>query len=557
MGNQDRKFVSRTIGISALVIAGLVIVLYVPYLSNERIFDDFGFFANHGVAEFAIRPMSLTPRTFPYFTVASIYVIFGTIEAQRIFALVLHAATGASLLLLLRKISSEGRYDTAAGGHRSLGCTAGQLLSLGIALGFVVHPIATYGAAYLIQRTTLFATLLTLISLNLYLDAMGRRNTRLAIGAGFAYAMAVFSKEHAIMAMPVALTITPLVVAGWREKWKTGLSYAAIAVPAMLWVVAVRMHLIGELYEPAAALTSVRLDGASLAVTHPWLFSIGLQCELFYRYLYLWLTGDISRMSIDMRVDFKHIASISDVLWHIGLFFLPLVLLSFRRVRALLGPATSAGIVYLVLMFLVELSSVRIQEPFVLYRAYLWAPGVALIVCGVLSKIKPPIAIGILVVVIPWFCYGTIDRLESMRNDESVWKDALLKLSDPTLPGAERIFFYHGGYLAQKGKADEALPYMDRVIQLQPNWHRGYVGRATALLQLDRPAEALVDAERAIPLAPQNATPRFIRALALEKLGRRSDEIEELRIAASMGHLPSQMKLQELGPGTGVASGAR
>jgi len=80
------------------------------------------------------------------------------------------------------------------------------------ALIFTLHPVAVYGVAYLIQRSTLMATWFVLLMLLAYLEGLLRKSSwRWMLVAALCYFAAVYSKEHSIAAPGVALALTFLI----------------------------------------------------------------------------------------------------------------------------------------------------------------------------------------------------------------------------------------------------------------------------------------------------------------------------------------------------------
>jgi hypothetical protein len=95
---------------------------------------------------------------------------------------------------------------------------------------------------------------------------------------------------------------------------------------------------------------------------------------LFFRYGLLWLIPNVGWMSIDLRPAFPlSLASaqaIASVLAYLGLLAASAWLVLRRSdVLGLIGLC----LLFPLLMFGTEFGTVWIQDPFVLYRSYLWA----------------------------------------------------------------------------------------------------------------------------------------------------------------------------------------
>ncbi len=201
------------------------------------------------------------------------------------------------------------------------------------------------------------------------------------------YALAVLSKEHAVL-LPAAVLPAALLgpVAG-RFALRHAAIYLAACAPAAIFVVLRSLGLIGGAYEEAFTAIAAELEDASgIDVSaRPLLMSAVTQAGLFFNYLALWLWPHPGGMSIDLRVDF--LASWSPawiatkVLAFLGCAALGVAL----WVRGGAARLAGCGLLYVWVMFVVEFSAARFQEPFVLYRSYLWAPGIACVVVSGLS----------------------------------------------------------------------------------------------------------------------------------------------------------------------------
>ena len=140
---------------AALGIAVLAAALYAPFLDNPRVFDDVFFFSGRKFAYYATHPLGLELRVPAYFTLAVTEVLWsGVMEAQRIVGLILHICAALALYRLLLELQ-RATLPAALGADASLRSAIG-------AAAFALHPVAVYGAGYLVQRTIVMATLSTI-----------------------------------------------------------------------------------------------------------------------------------------------------------------------------------------------------------------------------------------------------------------------------------------------------------------------------------------------------------------------------------------------------------
>ncbi|MBI4938557.1 MAG: hypothetical protein HY846_10165 [Nitrosomonadales bacterium] len=272
----------------------MAVLLYGPFLTNPLVFDDTNLFipGSDDVNKLgAFSPLQI--RWLPYATMA------WTVEAAdenlpwlRLEALLLHAVVGVTLFFLLRRLYQQipalGRSEKET-----------QLLAFCSASLFVLHPVAVYGAGYLIQRTIVMATLFSLLALLAYMRGLASNRDGWLWASVLFYGLAVLSKEHAIMLPAVLLALTVLLSdlsanLFRRLRW----IYLACLFIA-LFVVFQKLGILGSVYEFNAR---GMLEQAEIKHAYP--LSILTQCALFFKYAGLWLLPNPAWMSVDMREPF-------------------------------------------------------------------------------------------------------------------------------------------------------------------------------------------------------------------------------------------------------------
>ncbi|HWU99508.1 MAG TPA: hypothetical protein VN114_13420, partial [Oxalicibacterium sp.] len=294
--------------IAMVVIALLAALLYIPFLKNGFVFDDHGLFANGSVYDYVERPFDFSPRSFPYFTLGIIAVISNGIELNRIFSLILHIMCGGMLYVLLRALLLQAK-ESVRNEQKNGNESKATLAALIGACWFVIHPVAVYGAGYLAQRTILFATLFSLLSLWFYRRAFSENRTADIFTAALFYSLAVFSKEHAIMLPFTSIALISLYEGGFRSRLKRAALYLALCAPAAIFVFFAKKQIVATGYEPDIATIISQISDIGLLSTPigKWIVSAVLQTKFFFEYLFLWIIPDIRQLSIDMRFDFSHI----------------------------------------------------------------------------------------------------------------------------------------------------------------------------------------------------------------------------------------------------------
>ena len=273
------------------LVAGLACGLYWPFLGNPRVFDDWTFFSGIRFAYFATHPFGLDLRLPPYFSLAVTEVLVGSTEAHRLVSLAFHIACVLALYKLiydlLRTVSTSDRSVSGAQPSASAWAFLG-------AAAFAVHPVAVYGAGYLVQRTIVFATLFSLLSIVLFVRGLARGRHADAMSAALMYSIAVLSKEHSVLLPVAAVLAVPLVRVDIRFSVRHAAIYLSACAPAAIFVTLLQRSLIGEAYEPDFAVVATQIEGVfGHAITDfSWTMSAVAQAGLFFKYLALWLWPD-------------------------------------------------------------------------------------------------------------------------------------------------------------------------------------------------------------------------------------------------------------------------
>lgn len=543
----------RAAGFACLAaMAVATVLLYIPFLHNGLIFDDHNLFTNLTVYDYAATPLSSGPRTFPYFTLGIVQVLFHTIAAQRTVSLVLHVACAALLFTLLRSLLNLSRSRNATGASAS-----DHVLALAGATWFALNPVAVYGAAYLVERTIVLATLFALACLCVFVRGFKNRSTTDIVLAAVLYSASVFSKEHAILLPLAALPLIVIVRPGERS-WalRHAILFLSLCLPAALAALFAAKRVIASSYEPSVGDFIAQTQGLDVLghAVGVWPASMALQARAFFVYIYYWIVPDVRYLSVDMRIDFASVLHSPQIVFAGAAFLLtPLIglaCLSRGRSKALFG----CGLLLSWVLFLPELSAVRLQEPFVLYRSYLWAPGFAIMLVAVLHRLDwKPILVALLILM-PVEIFLARDRLQSLSSERAIWEDAAAKLASAAIPGADRIYFNRGTERGKRGDLDAALVDFDRVVALSPASFHGYFGRGVIYLQGKQFARALEEINQALRLKPEFGPAIYRKGLALENLGLKEAALAVYRDAASKGDTLAGFRVAYLatvgGPGT-------
>lgn len=494
----------------------LTACLYVPFLSNPIVFDDLAFFApdaQGGIGISSYHFNFLEIRSLPYSSFS--WGGASEIAQYRIGNLILHMAVTSVLFLFVRALLGAIKLEHDVSSHR-------DLMAFFAALLFSLHPVAVYTTGYLIQRTTLMATLFCLLAMLAYLRGSVRESRIGLWGCIPFYYLAVFSKEHAVMLPAVLLALTILLHEDWRQKLKQRWAIFFVLGLIVALVIAAKKGVIGSLYEPNVL---DLLDTSNVEQAHT--LSVLTQSWLFFKYALLWLLPNPAWMSIDMREPFASeicssylVSFLLFLSWGAVAFWLLL-----RRGRwALLGFA----LLFPWLMFMTEFSTVRAQEVFVLYRSYMWSVGAACALPLILYRLNFRMTVILLSALAIAMFPISLERLSSFSHPVLLWEDAeKLVMGRDDLPGAYRIYYNSGTDLLRIGDYDKAIPKLIRAIELKPGFPIAYGNLGAAYYKKGQSEAALKAFTRAIELASmsqgKSSPAKFYygRAMTYEQMGDR------------------------------------
>ncbi|MDO9046519.1 MAG: tetratricopeptide repeat protein [Methylobacter sp.] len=523
---------------SLLALCLPVAFLYGQFFWNPVVFDDIYFFDGSIHEQYLDKAFSFDLRWLPYATLEWTRSLFGLdLIGFRLGNLALHLATTVTLFLFLRRLFEQILPDNVESGET----LSPHWLAFFGALIFALHPASVYAAAYLVQRSTLMATLFALLTWRLFLEGLIRDSRRWLLTSAATYFLAVFSKEHAVMVPAVTIALLLLVDnQSLRQRlmliWPTFVLYGLIGGFVVLQIKS--RHVLGQAYEPIAA-NYISLLGPDFNVRLAYPLSILTQSSLFFKYLWIWIAPSPVWMSVDMpQVFARSLWSWPETAGLIGFIVYPVVairLLLQRGLKGLLGFALLCPW----LLFATELSTIRIQESFVLYRSYLWMVGAfaALpFLCQKLSAKQAAITltcVAVFMMPLSWL------RLTTFSHPLLLWDDAALMIenTEDTRLGIDRILYNRGTELVKAKHYAEAIEDLSKVIELK-GYYEGYAyqNRGSAYLESGKYLQALNDINKAIELLPTNKTKLYLgKARALDGLNDSTSAMQAYKQACLLG----------------------
>lgn len=535
------RLLKTTISRQLLLIGVAVTAVYGAFLEAPIFFDDFSYFTGR---DFSLVKLDITDalnmRWLPYASIHWSVQFFGdNLLWLRLGNLFLHIFNGTVLFLFLRRL-----FQTASGGALADAQADKRSQTLDYswqaffaALIFVMHPAATFGVAYLVQRSILMATGFALLTWWLFLEGLLKDRWIWLLASCLTYLLAGFSKEHAILVPAVSLALVPLVRRFDRKTlWLIGPAVVTYVLVALLVIYRVKAgNFVGQAYEPYAIDVLTEL-GITREQAYP--LSVLNQSYLFFKYLLLWIVPNPSAMSITMGADFARQYStwpqLLGPLLFAGYLALSIWMLCQRGEKGLLGFALLVP----ALLFAVELTTVRVQEIFVVYRSYLWMPCLAVALPTLIRRLNAKLALAILVSISILLAAASVSRLKTLADPVLLWREAL----EHTLASETRNNFtvsraHHNlgqSYIDRKQYL-EALVHLNEAIRVYPVESSFFNDRAVVFLQLKMYSEALIDFGQAISIEPYVPLHYFGRAETYLAMGRFDEARNDYSYSCSLG----------------------
>ena len=512
-----------------LSLLAAVCLIYLPFLGNPFVFDDLPFFVGGAVNYYAHAPFNFNLRWLPYASLGWTAAVFSDV-VPHFFHLgnaLLHVGNVILLFYLLRQLVGAVITEHEKSSAIIWGAWFGALL-------FACHPVAVYAVGYVVQRSILMATFFALLMQWAYIHGLLTGQKRWLVLAVIAYFLAGFSKEHSVMLPAVLAAITialrARILLDRRALWLTWAAFIALAILLVLRAKGV----FGTPYE-AMAVQLFEQQGIAESTPMLHLLSVLTQAGLFFKYLLLWVLPNPAWMSVDMREPF--IANWTAWQgWAGALGFIVYGVLAFRL---LLRPRwlglAGLALLYPWLLFLVEFSSIRVQEPFVLYRSYLWMPGIMLLFPILLASLPGRRTLLVLGCVVLLLAPLSWNRLWVFADNYRLWNDAALLLPDERTAGADRIFYNRAQAAGNMQKWGEAAADYQKVVALSPQLSPVRHALGMAYVNLERFPEAVVQFDAGMALDPSDARLYFGKGLALMRLRQGAQAAQLMKKACELG----------------------
>jgi tetratricopeptide (TPR) repeat protein len=528
-----------------------VVLLYWTSLGNGMVFDDarladgtvFGQYG--GLA-------ALKPRWLSYGSFVWVQALFGEgWRVQRLVNVMLHLATVFAVYRLLATLMERTEFPAEEARKPGFASSRTTALCIGVAL-FALNPAAVYAVAYLIQRSVVMAALFVALGCLAFVRALTRGGKGWFAAALACYVAAVLSKEHAVTAMLLAVPLYVFV----RRPPPRQVAVVAISALAILAAAAAALYaayggIIGTVFDETSRAYVAQLEPLAPGIGERlYGLSIANQATRFFQYGWFWFVPDITRMAIDLRPAFPlafwgwpqtagalgYLAVLAGSAW---------LVLRRSDVAGLAGLAVLAP----GLLFVTEFATVWVQDPFVLYRSYLWAITMPLVVALPLVGVNRNVQLAIGVVLAAGFAGLAFERILSLRDAQSAWADAAAKVdlqAPASAVGRWRPGLNLGAELMEKGAYEMALRHFTQAEALGEPLGSASFNTGVAQQQLRQHRAALDAFARAESKGFTEAALYYHRGESQFALGRFADAYASLSAALDKPQVERAERLTRL-----------
>jgi tetratricopeptide (TPR) repeat protein len=521
---------------AALVAA--ILVIYLPGLGNPLVFDD-AYLTDKLRDEYGTYPLKVRILSYGSFLWLADLLGEGWWK-QRLVNILVHVGVVAALAGLYREILRA--LDPPAPGPdptKPAPVPYAESPAFWVAIGvFALNPVAVYGTAYLVQRSIMMATLFTVVALWLLARGMRLRQPLLYPVAVLAWAAGVASKEHAVLAPLAAVPLYILVARpGARRLALLGAAGAVLVGIAGRALVRSYGNIIGKPFDETSftyleQLAQLNPDAAANA--YP--LSVMNQAYLFFQYGIRWFVPVTDWMSIQMRppfpiewLTFPHVLGVAG--YAAAVVAGSWCVVRYRDWRALAG----ISVLIPALLFATEFALVWVQDPFVLYRSYLWAIGVPGLAFLLLHGYTPRTTGIVAAVLATILGFQAFDRVLSLSSTERVYTDAIAKLpDDPRAVGRWFPYLNRGNVYFEQEKFDLAVRDFEMSAALGDRGFGTYNVGSIRIIQ-GRNQEALQAFDSAERQGYDLSNLPFQRGMALVNLGRPAEAVPQFEKAIRMG----------------------
>lgn len=169
-----------------------------------------------------------------------------------------------------------------------------------------------------------------------------------------------------------------------------------------------------------------------------------------------------------------------------------------------------------------------------LYRSYLWMPGMMLFIPLLLMKLpgrRTLLTLGCVVLLMLPLAWN---RLWTFADNYRLWNDAALLLKNEKVAGADRIYYNRAQASAATRNWGQAIADYQRVVAISPNLAPVRHAFGVAYLNFGRYQDALTQFDVAILLKADEASYYYAKGVTLKRLHEDGLAMQQIEISCKL-----------------------
>jgi tetratricopeptide (TPR) repeat protein len=388
-----------------------------------------------------------------------------------------------------------------------------KIIAFSVALIWLVHPLQTQSVTYIIQRMNSMATMFYLLSFVFYIRARISEKTTikllLACGSIIAGILAIGSKENAVM-LPVFILLYEWYFFQDLRFQLRKHHYIVFGILALFLLGAVFFYLGPNPLKIVAGYAGRDFTLQERLLTQ-------LRVVVFYISLVF--------LPFPSRLTLEHDFALSHSFFNPMTTLLAFFALTGVLITAVLLARRQRIFSFCLLWFLGNLlieSSIIPLEIIFEHRTYL--PSMMLILLLVLSVqrlfanslIKTILFVVTVILLSSW----TYSRNNIWKNELTLWTDIAQKA-----PNKSRAQMNLGINLSKVNRMDEAIIYLEKAVQLDPDYDLAYYSLGDAFMKQNKFIQASQSYAKGLQLKPNSTLIRFNLAKALAASGKHNNAL--------------------------------
>lgn len=381
-------------------------------------------------------------------------------------------------------------------------------LSLLGALIFAVHPIFGFTVSWIPARGDLLLCLFSLLTILFYIEWAKSKTIKALVLHAITFALALFSKETALIIIPLVLLYQYLIPRNFKFEIKIGFLWVFyLAIIIMFFNLREQSITTRETGQfglfflfnnlPVVPETILKFFVPVNIVVLPFFSMSRTLGGLAIIILFVWLI---------LKFGKNHKIKLWALIWFLG-FSLPAMAYN---------PEWSEYI-----------------YRYLLHRSYLPLIGILipilLVAQSLENKYSQKVFTFASIVLILILGIMNLSFTKNFSNPEKFWSYAV-----KTNPESAFAHVYLGNVYFMKDNFTEADKSYTRSIDIKPNYYYPYLNRGTSYLSQNKFAEAISDFSKTIELQPKNTKALRIRAVAYQKAGDLNHAINDISTLISI-----------------------